>query len=160
MSWIILLFVLGVLFVMAEVVVPGAILGIIGGALMLAGCVMTFVIYGTESGLIAIVAAFLLGGLALFFEFKVLPKTSLGRRAFLTREITAVSQAVDESARSLIGKTAEAVTMLSPSGYITVDGRRYEAFCQSGQAPAGASLVVTGADNFRLIVTSRPTPTS
>jgi membrane-bound ClpP family serine protease len=43
--------------------------------------------------------------------------------------------------------------MLSPSGYVRVDGRRYEAFCQSGQAPAGSALEIIGADNFRLIVT-------
>ena len=42
--------------------------------------------------------------------------------------------------------------MLSPSGYIMIDGKRYEAFCQSGQVPAGAALEVIGADNFRLIV--------
>jgi membrane-bound ClpP family serine protease len=42
--------------------------------------------------------------------------------------------------------------MLSPSGYVRVDGRRYEAFCQSGQVPMGAALEIVGADNFRLIV--------
>ena len=48
--------------------------------------------------------------------------------------------------------------MLSPSGYIRVEGKRYEAFCQSGQAPAGTPLEVVGADNFRLIVS--PTNTN
>jgi membrane-bound ClpP family serine protease len=160
MTWIILLLVLGVLFIMAEVVVPGAILGIIGGVMMLAACAITFIFYGPEFGLLVVLGAGLFIVAALVLELKVLPKTKLGRRAFLTREITAVSQAVDEGARSLIGKTAEAVTMLSPSGYITIDGQRYEAFCQSGQAPAGTALIVTGADNFRLIVTPRPHTTS
>ena len=47
--------------------------------------------------------------------------------------------------------------MLSPSGFIDIDGRRYEAFCQSGQVPAGTALKVTGADNFRLIVSQTQT---
>jgi hypothetical protein len=34
-----------------------------------------------------------------------------------------------------------------------VDGRRYEAFSQSGLAEAGARLKVLETDNFRLIVT-------
>ena len=38
-----------------------------------------------------------------------------------------------------------------------IDGKRYEAFCQSGQVPAGAELEVIGADNFRLIVSETNT---
>ncbi len=87
----------------------------------------------------------------------MLPRTRVGRRAFLTSEITGVSAAFGQEARELIGKSAEALTMLSPSGYIRVDGKRYEAFCQSGQAPAGAALEVIGADNFRLIVSQTKT---
>ena len=37
-----------------------------------------------------------------------------------------------------------------------IDGHRYEAFCQSGQAAAGSTLQVVAADNFRLIVTQTP----
>ncbi|GAA5130300.1 hypothetical protein JIN84_04515 [Luteolibacter yonseiensis] len=153
MSLIILLFTLGILFLVVEVIIPGAILGSIGGLLMFAGCVVSFVTYGNSGGLLAVLTAFTIGGLALFIEFRILPRTKLGRRAFLTSEITGVSAALGEEARELVGKSAEALTMLSPSGYILVDGSRYEAFCQSGQAPAGSILQVTGADNFRLIVT-------
>jgi membrane-bound ClpP family serine protease len=42
--------------------------------------------------------------------------------------------------------------MLSPSGYVLIDGQRFEAFCQAGQIPAGSPLEVVGSDNFRLIV--------
>jgi membrane-bound ClpP family serine protease len=153
MSLIILLFSLGILFIAVEVIIPGAILGSIGGLLMFAGCVAAFVTYGNGGGLLAVLSAFTVGGLALFIEFRVLPNTKFGKRAFLTSEITAVSAAFGDEARMLVGKSAEALTMLSPSGYILVDGTRYEAFCQSGQAAAGSALQVTGADNFRLIVT-------
>ncbi len=153
MSLIVLLFALGILFIAVEVIIPGAILGSIGGVLMFAGCVAAFVTYGNGGGLLAVLAAFTIGALAMFIEFRILPKTKMGKRAFLTSEITAVSAAFGDEARELVGKSAEALTMLSPSGYILVDGVRYEAFCQSGQAPAGSALQVTGADNFRLIVT-------
>jgi membrane-bound ClpP family serine protease len=153
MSLIILLFSLGILFIAVEVIIPGAILGSIGGLLMFAGCVAAFVTFGNGGGLLAVLAAFTIGGLALFIEFRVLPRTKLGKRAFLTSEITGVSSAFGDEARALVGKSAEAITLLSPSGYILVDGARYEAFCQSGQAPVGSALQITGADNFRLIVT-------
>ncbi|MDP3851730.1 MAG: NfeD family protein [Luteolibacter sp.] len=152
MTWIILLFFLGILFLSVEVIVPGGILGTIGGLMMFGGCVMAFIDYGSGGGMLAVTLAVALTILAFFIEFRILPRTSVGRRAFLTREITAVSAAFGDEARDLIGKSAEALTMLSPSGYIMIEGKRYEAFCQSGQVPAGAALEVTGADNFRLIV--------
>jgi membrane-bound ClpP family serine protease len=157
MTLIILLFAVGILLIATEVIVPGAILGIIGGLLMVGGTILAFMDYGTGGGLLALGIASMVGALALFIEFRVLPKTAIGRRAFLTEEVTGVSAAVGKDALALVGKPAEALTMLSPSGYVRIDGRRYEAFCQSGQAPAGAALEVIGADSFRLIVTQRLT---
>jgi membrane-bound ClpP family serine protease len=153
MTLIILLFSIGILLIAAEVIVPGGILGTAGALLMFAGCVVAFINYGTGGGMLALLAAVVVAGLALFFEFRILPKTKIGRRAFLNTQVTGVTAAVGEEARELIGQSAEALTMLSPSGYVRVGGQRYEAFCQSGQAPAGATLKVIGADNFRLIVT-------
>ena len=157
MTAIILLFLIGVIFIAVEVIIPGGILGAIGGLLMFIGCVVAFMIYGTVGGLIAMGAALLLGALGLFLEFWVLPRTALGKRAFLTAEVTGVSAALGKEALELVGHPAEALTMLSPSGYVRVNGQRYEAFCQSGQVPAGAMLDIVGADNFRLIVSPRKT---
>ncbi|MCF7676106.1 MAG: hypothetical protein K9N23_22990 [Akkermansiaceae bacterium] len=159
MTLIVLLFSIGILLLVAEVIVPGGVLGAVGGALMLGGCVLAFVDYGVGGGILTVVIASLIGLLALYVEFKVLPRTKLGKRAFLTSEMTGVSAAVGTEAQRLVGKPATALTMLSPSGYVQIDGRRYEAFCQSGQAPVGTALEVIGADSFRLIV-SQPQSTS
>lgn len=153
MTLLILLFGIGILLIAAEVFVPGGILGGMGALLMFGGCVRAFIDYGSTGGLIAVLTAFTLGGLALYFEFSYLPKTKWGKRAFLTAQVTGVSAAIGKEALELVGKSAEALTLLSPSGYVSVDGERYEAFCQSGQVPVGSILEIIGADNFRLIVT-------
>ena len=153
MMTVILLFAIGIILIAVEVIVPGGILGTLGGLMMFGGCVMAFLDFGNLGGLIAILTAFTIGGLALFLEFRYLPQTRFGRRAFLHSQVTGVSAALGSEARDLIGQPAEALTMLSPSGYVSVDGQRYEAFCQSGQVPVGSLLEITGADNFRLIVT-------
>lgn len=155
MTLLIVLFVAGILLILAEVILPGGIVGAIGGLMMIAGCAIAFSDYGPGGGLIAIFASLALAGAALYWEFRYLPKTKLGRKAFLTSEITATSSTEYVGAAALVGQAAEAITMLSPSGYVSVAGRRYEAFCQSGQAPAGSILDIVGADNFRLIVTRR-----
>ena len=153
MTLIILLYSIGILLLVAEVLVPGGVIGTVGAILMFIGCVIAFVHYGAGGGLLALLVGCVLACAAFYIEFRVLPRTKIGRQAFLTKEMTGVSAAFGAEARNLIGKSAEALTMLSPSGYVRVDGRRYEAFCQSGQAPVGAALEVIGADSFRLIVT-------
>ncbi len=152
MTLIILLFILGVLFLAVEVIVPGGILGSLGGLMLFGGCVMAFIDYGTAGGLIAVLVAVALTISALFIEFRVLPRTAVGKRAFLTSEITAVTSPFGAEEQELVGKSGEALTMLSPSGYVIIQGKRYEAFCQSGQIAAGTALEVIGVDNFRLIV--------
>lgn len=160
MTLIILLFALGILLLVVEVIVPGGILGVIGGLMMIGGSVLAFMEYGTGGGTLAVTLALALALLAFFLEIRILSKTRLGKRAFLTSQVTGVSAALGREARELIGQAAEALTMLSPSGYVRVNGRRYEAFCQSGQVPAGTALEVIDADNFRLIVAlTKPQPT-
>lgn len=159
MTWIVLLAVVGLVLVLAEVILPGGIIGGIGAILMIVACVLAFFEWGSGGGLLTIAVLLLLTGLALYLEFRVLPRTKLGSRAFLTKQISGTSSPAAMEARLLIGRTAEAATRLSPTGYVRVDGRQYEAFCRSGQVPAGSQLEIVDADAFRLIVTPRtPTP--
>lgn len=152
MTAIILLFSLGIAFVLIEVIIPGGILGAIGALMMLCGCILSFVEFGMGGGLGVCAAAIAIGALLLWLEFRVLPNTKIGRRAFLTEQITGVSAAYNKDDEVLVGKNAEAITTLSPSGYVRIDGKRYEAFCQTGFTEAGTPLKVIGIDNFRLIV--------
>ncbi|HXA15141.1 MAG TPA: NfeD family protein, partial [Opitutaceae bacterium] len=70
------------------------------------------------------------------------------------RSITgSTSQPLPAESAAVVGKPAEAATTLAPSGYVIVEGRRYEAFCDTGLAEKGSALRVVGVDNFRLIVT-------
>jgi len=152
MSLIILLFIIGILCIAAEVLVPGGILGGVGVLFMFGGCVLAFTRYDVGGGLIAVATALFVTIVALALEFKLLPKTKLGKRAFLEKQISGSSSIYGAETRELVGKTAEALTRLSPSGYVRIDGQRYEAFSQSGQIDAGTQLQVVGSDNFRLIV--------
>ena len=81
-----------------------------------------------------------------------MPKTKVGRKMFLHRTVEAISQPPIAEPETVVGKDCESLTMLAPSGYVLLEGRRYEAFSQSGLVPKGVSLRVTGVDNFRLIV--------
>ena len=153
MNVIILLFVLGLVFMFFEVFTPGPVFGILGGVTLMGGIAVAAVNYGGMGGLLAGVVALVAVCATLYAELVWLPKTRFAQRFSVrsTSGTTIVQQSVDAAA--VVGKTAEAVTTLAPSGYVSIEGRRYEAFCQSGHAVRGAQLRVTGLDNFRLIVT-------
>ena len=153
MNAILILFLLGVILLAGEVFVPGAILGILGALSMAAGCVISFLQLGTGGGIIATVVALALLGLTLYVELIWLPTTRFGRKLIVQSTVAATSQPPLADKESVIGKTAEALTALVPSGHVMLDGRRYEAFSQSGHVAKGTVLRVTGLDNFRLIVT-------
>jgi membrane-bound ClpP family serine protease len=153
MNAIIILFVTGTLLLAAEIFLPGAIAGIIGGIALVIGSVLSFREFGYTGGMIASAGALGLLVLMLYLELVVLPKTALGRKMVVEATVGATSQPPLAVLDTVVGKSAEALTTLAPSGHVLVDGRRYEAFCQSGHAAKGAVLRVVGLDNFRLIVT-------
>jgi membrane-bound ClpP family serine protease len=153
MTGILLLFGLGLLLLFFEVFVPGGVLGVLGGLFLLAGCVVAFVEFGLGGGAAATAIALALVGLTLYFELFILPRTRLGQRLFLNAAVTSRSHEPQGPAAELVGKDGETLTMLAPSGFIQVAGRRYEAFSQSGLLPKGTAVKVVGLDNFRLIVT-------
>lgn len=153
MNLVVLLFVVGIVLVAFEVITPGAILGVLGGLALVGGCAAAFSTFGGLGGMAATLVALLVLALVLYGEFVLLPKTRFGRRFFLHQAVDATSQPPLAIAAEVVGKFCEAETMLAPSGYVSLDGRRYEAFSRSGLAFKGARLQVVDVDNFRLIVT-------
>ena len=152
MSAILFLFITGAVLLAAEVFLPGAIAGIIGGLALLVGSILAFGQFGFAGGLAASGLAVGLVVVMLYLELVVLPKTAFGRKLVVQARVEATSQPPVADAAIITNKLAEALTTLSPSGYVLVEGRRYEAFCRSGQVPKGTPLRVVGVDNFRLIV--------
>lgn len=149
---ILILFLVGVILFAAELFVPGGILGLAGGiCLLLASLVVGFQ-YGATLGLIALILSLLTMVAVFFLEVKFLSKTKLGRRFLLEEEITACSSSHLEEAKSLIGQTGAALTVLSPSGYVSIDERRYEAVSQSGFISVGTMISVVDATAFQLTV--------
>ncbi len=152
MNAVVLLFLLGLLLLAFEVFTPGGVLGVMGGLALAAGCGVAFYQFGTLQGVIALVCAIVAVCAMLWVELVLLPKTRFGRKLFLNQAVDAKSQPV-VAEDNVVGKAAEAVTTLAPSGYVMLDGRRYEAWSQSGYLQKGATVRVVGLDNFRLIVT-------
>jgi membrane-bound ClpP family serine protease len=151
MSHVVLLFLLGIVLLAADVFVASFVLALCGGAAMFLGVGLVYRHFGVAAAGGAGILATVLLGATVYIELVLLPRTRLGKGLILHSTSGAGQSAAGEA--DLVGKPASAVTTLAPSGYVLVEGRRFEAFCQSGHAPVGAALKVVGRDNFRLIVT-------
>ena len=152
MTTVIILFAAGVLLVAVEILVPGAILGILGSICLFGGVIAAFVQLGALGGAIATGVALAIGAVTLYLEFVVLPKSRLAKKFSMTETVSSQSQPVIADRAVVVGREVVALTTLAPSGFVELDGRRYEAFCQSGMTTAGARLRVVDVDTFRLVV--------
>lgn len=153
MTAVVILFCIGVLLVAVEVVIPGGLLGILGGLALAGGVVAAFFEFGSTGGAFATVLAMVIVAITLYFEFVLLPKTRLARKFMMAGTVAGRSQPDVADRTAVLSREAVAVTTLSPSGYVELDGRRYEAFSRSGHATAGTRMRVVDMDNFRLVVT-------
>jgi len=153
MTLIILLFCAGIVLLALEVVVPGAVLGILGALVMLAGCAAAFATWGATGGIISMIAAALLVGITFCIELLWLPKSRIAKYFSMSTTLEGASQPPLAEESEVLGREAIAETALAPSGYVRIDNRRLEAFSQAGFVRAGEKLTVVGLDNFRVIVT-------
>ena len=151
MTTVLIFFAVGVLFIAAEVFLPGGIVGVIGGLVIIGGVVQAYSEFGAQGAFIAAIVAILLLIAALYLEFKVLPNTRIGSRLFLNESVkarTGYSQAADE----IVGQICTTVTALGPTGFVMVRGKKLEAFSKSGFIEKNTEVRVTGRDNFRILV--------
>jgi membrane-bound serine protease (ClpP class) len=152
MITVIALIVAGVLLLALEVLVPGALLGIAGGAFLAGGVIAAWMQFGATIGSLVGLLSLLLFAATLFIEFKVLPRSRLARAFSMTDTVTGVASRTP--GRELVGQECVALTKLRPSGYVALGGAQFEAFCRSGAADQGERLRVIDVDNFRLVVNS------
>jgi membrane-bound serine protease (ClpP class) len=160
MSAVVILFVVGILLLAIEVVVPGGLLGAVGGASIAAGVIAAFAKFGFDGGMTATVVALVVAAVVIYLEFVLLPKTRLAKLLSVSGTVSGTSQPQLADRKKVVGRPAVAVTVLAPSGYVELDGRRYEAFARDGYIAAGEALEVVDVDTFRLIVSKPPTPSS
>lgn len=150
MGLIILLLAIGTILVFLEIVLPGGIWAFCGVALYVWAAYVGYAEYG-------VLAALAVGGVsvlacvsAFMIWLKVLPKTSLGKKMYLTSSEDGV--AADISLKPLIGREGFALTVLMPSGKVGIDGVPYDAKSEALHIDKGARVLVIGADSFEIKV--------
>ena len=151
MSLVIGFIVLGLALIMIEIFVPGGIVGTIGGISLLGAVYLSYRSYGADGALITFLICGACVVACLFVEFKILPKTAVGRRLFLSHRVSGKSQQ-EQGDSTLLGQEGNALTALAPSGYVLVGGRKLEAHSCSGFLEKGEKVRVESIDQFKVTV--------
>ncbi len=160
--WIVLLAVVGCILLFMEVLLPGAVMGIIGGICIVVAVVLGFNI-STTAGLATLVCCLVGAPVAIFTGLWAMPKFGFAKRfwdypilndpANPKGAARTSDRAEQDAAReSLLGKTGTAVTNLRPSGLVEIDGRRIDVVARGSAIDKGATVEVVDVSSNRVVV--------
>ncbi len=151
-GWVILLFIAGMLLVLAEFVVPGAVCGVLGGLLIIASTALGCYQYPDRIALV-ILFEFLGAVLTIFLGMLLLSRTKAGRFMTLAQSQVASSGWVaSETDKSLNGKTGEVLTALRPAGTVMINGQRISAVSNGEFIDAEEKIRVIEVQGNRVVV--------
>ena len=152
MWWLVILIVLGVLFLLAELLIlPGLSVGAFlamacyGGAIWYA-----FETLGVTAGVWIIVVVAVASLLSLVFSLRA--KT--WQRLALNQNIESTSMPSPEKELS-VGAEGITLSRLAPMGKVNINGKIYEAKSFDGMIDPKVNIEVVGFDNFDVIVKQR-----
>jgi membrane-bound ClpP family serine protease len=148
----VLLIVFGILFILAEVILPGGIVGLIGFSLFSAG-----VLFAGANLLwmaISLLIAFSIATAAFIIMIKVLGKEMKFFKKFILSDSTDTKRGYvsNENRTDLIGKVGTTKTPLRPSGTVVIDGERIDAVAEGVFIMAGKEVAVVKSEGVRIVV--------
>lgn len=149
MFYIILLILLGVLFLVAELLLlPGVSVGTILALVCYGSAVyLAFADFGTMTGLVTLAVVLLLSLIATVISLRA--KT--WQRFSLKQEIDSTSMQLPET-EIAIGARGVSISRLSPMGRVEIDGKSYEAKSVDAYIEQKQMVEVVGFDNFAVLV--------
>ena len=106
------------------------------------------------TGIIATVATVMAFPLFVIWAVRTIPKTPLGRRLALKKELVAPGEGTPQAdqLRQLVGREGVAETLLRPGGMILLDGQRLDAAAESELIEKGSRVRVLRVTVNSLVV--------
>lgn len=144
------LLVAGVLLLGAELIIPGGVLGVVGGLCLLGAVITGFAVFPAPWNLLSAIGILLGTVVGFFIWMKLLPHTRIGKSLTLSKD-GAGFKATDDFHR-LIGIEGLAATDLRPAGMATIEGRRVDVVSENDWVEAGSTVKVIAVEGNRIIV--------
>lgn len=148
----VLIFIIGLALLVAELVVPGGIVGIIGGALMIISLLFAgeSVVHMAYSILIAVFIAII--GMVILMKF--FGKNLHVFNKLILRDATTTEEGYVSNVNriDLLGKMGDTITPLRPAGTIIVDNERIDAVSEGSYIDANRQVEVIQVEGSRIVV--------
>ncbi|MFQ3577392.1 MAG: NfeD family protein [Verrucomicrobiia bacterium] len=140
----------GLVLLIVELLIPGGIVGILGGLMMAASIVLCYTEYGAQKGTLLLIVLGLASIILFFVWLSIFPKSPAGR--WLTLKSSVQADSLPPKPSVLPGARGRTITALRPTGIVEVEQERYEAFCDSALLNPGVDVRVIRAEGSRLVV--------
>jgi len=150
---VVLLCLVGIVLIFAEVIFPS--FGIIGLCAAISLLSAIFVAFQESIGFGVGVSIFeaIAAPIAIFFAFKLLPKTPFGRALILSGPATdGSSAAADGDLGALIGKAGVTLSPLRPAGFARIENHKVDVVTRGEMLPADCKVVVIDVTGNRVVV--------
>ena len=138
---------MGYILLLAELFLPGGVVGIFGLVAVLYGCYLAFglgAVWGSASVVLSIVLTGL--GVKLFFRSRA------GRRLVLNDPGPQAWKAQEDGLAELAGSEGTALSDLRPAGIAEIRGRRVDVVADSEYLEEGTALRVVEVEGNRVVV--------
>lgn len=148
MGLIITLLVVGVVLLLLETVLPGAVAGIVGLICLIAAVVQSYVEFGPGVGnyvLLGVTVGLIIGT---WLWVKYFPTSPFGRKFVLDQTGGNVGAEQPE----LLHQTGTALTPLRPSGAALINGRRVDVVTEGSMIERGQAVKVVDIEGLRVVV--------
>ena len=150
MSWpLIIITILGglVLVALEIVALPGAVCGIVGGAMVALAVWQTYANYGSTAGIITLLVSIAVGILLLV----ILMKSRTWKRFSLNEESDSRVNQIDATA-VLPGAEGRTISRLAPAGKARIGGQIVEVHSNGEFIEPETQVVVTEIEGYRIVV--------
>ena len=146
-----LLLIMGLLLILVEFYLPGAVMGVIGAILIFSSTVVFYTVYGSLLALF-LYLFFCCFALALTIKFAVwvIPRSTSKESIYLSSDQAGFKASHYD--KKMIGKIGIVVTDLKPGGHIVVEGKRLQAISESGYIVKGSSVLILSGEEESLKV--------
>lgn len=150
MITIIILGVVGILAIIAELFVPGGVIGIVGAGCIIAAVVLTFAQYGMAAGIIALFGFIALGIVIFILWMKNFDRLPVTKRLILHDKIG--DKKVPDPHKALLGQTGVALTDLMPSGRAQFGDEKVDVLSQGPSVEKGHKVEAIGFSGSTVVV--------
>ncbi len=138
---------LGFVLLFLEVFVPGGVLGVLGGLLIIYACYLAFGL-SPAWGMVAVGLSVIVAIAAV----RLVTRSRLGRKLVLEDAGARDWKAAEEGLEDLVGRAGRALTQLRPAGLAEIDERRIDVVADNELIEAGVEVRVCEVEGNRVVV--------